>query len=75
MLMFCPSCGNLLGVEEGVCNYRFSCPTCPYIQTITSKISSKSYSKNLKELDDVLGGKRRVGKRGSYGRNLPKVLA
>jgi len=56
MLLFCPTCANILECEEGanVC-YRFACSTCPYIYTITKRISNKTYTK-LKEIDDVLGG-------------------
>ncbi|XP_078481434.1 polymerase (RNA) III (DNA directed) polypeptide K [Ciona intestinalis] len=55
MLLFCPTCGNLLTVEEGNQCYRFACPTCPYVHNITQKISSKKFPK-LKAVDDVLGG-------------------
>lgn len=55
MLMFCPTCGNLLGVEEGKSCLRFACRTCPYIYNIRKRVSSRSYPK-LKEVDDVLGG-------------------
>ncbi|ESO85327.1 hypothetical protein LOTGIDRAFT_221369 [Lottia gigantea] len=55
MLRFCPTCANLLFVEEGDKGYRFACHTCPYIKNITRKISHKKYPK-LKEVDDVLGG-------------------
>lgn len=55
MLMFCPTCGNLLGVEEGPSCFRFACRTCPYVFNIRRKVSSKTYPK-LKEVDDVLGG-------------------
>ncbi|OWF45196.1 DNA-directed RNA polymerase III subunit RPC10-like [Mizuhopecten yessoensis] len=55
MLMFCPTCSNVLVVEEGERCYRFACNTCPYIQNIKRKISNRKYPK-LKEVDDVLGG-------------------
>ena len=55
MLMFCPTCANILSVEEGPNCFRFSCSTCPYVQNIKSKISNRTYPK-LKEVDDVLGG-------------------
>lgn len=55
MLMFCPSCANILGVEEGPNCFRFSCSTCPYVQNIKQKVSNKTFPK-LKEVDDVLGG-------------------
>ncbi|XP_071141391.1 DNA-directed RNA polymerase III subunit RPC10-like [Mytilus edulis] len=55
MLLFCPTCANILVVEEGQNCYRFACNTCPYIQNINRKIGNRKYPK-LKEVDDVLGG-------------------
>ena len=55
MLMFCPTCGNLLGVEEGPKVHRFACNTCPYVYNLVHRVTSKSFPK-LKEVDDVLGG-------------------
>uniref|UniRef100_A0A182JQ89 DNA-directed RNA polymerase subunit n=1 Tax=Anopheles christyi TaxID=43041 RepID=A0A182JQ89_9DIPT len=55
MLMFCPTCGNLLLVEESTDSLRFSCNTCPYICKIRRTISSRIYPK-LKEVDHVMGG-------------------
>jgi DNA-directed RNA polymerase III subunit RPC11 len=56
MLLFCPTCANILEVEEGLsASYRFSCSTCPYIYNINKRISSRTYT-TLKEVDDVLGG-------------------
>jgi len=56
MLLFCPTCANILECEEGISScYRFSCSTCPYVYNITKRISSRTYTK-LKEVDDVLGG-------------------
>ncbi|XP_012260483.1 DNA-directed RNA polymerase III subunit RPC10 [Athalia rosae] len=55
MLLFCPTCGNILHVESGLSNYRFACNTCPYIFNISQRITSRTYPK-LKEVDDVLGG-------------------
>lgn len=55
MLTFCPTCANVLVVEEGQNCYRFACNTCPYVQNIQRKIASRKYPK-LKEVDDVLGG-------------------
>lgn len=54
MLFFCPTCGNLLTVEEGPKCYRLACATCPYVNNITKKLKKKKYPK-LKEVDDVLG--------------------
>eukprot|EP00118_Oscarella_pearsei_P026498 m.802 g.802 ORF g.802 m.802 type:complete len:109 (+) comp4901_c0_seq2:18-344(+) len=56
MLLFCPSCGNVLVIEEGLRSFRFACKTCPYVHNVLGKVSSKTYPK-LKEVDDVLGGK------------------
>lgn len=45
MILFCPSCANLLVVEEGPGVLRYACDTCPYIYNITNKISSKIFPK------------------------------
>ncbi|XP_075894945.1 DNA-directed RNA polymerase III subunit RPC10 [Nelusetta ayraudi] len=55
MLLFCPTCGNVLIVEEGQKCLRFACNTCPYVHNITRKVNNRKYPK-LKEVDDVLGG-------------------
>ncbi|KAI9582480.1 DNA-directed RNA polymerase III subunit RPC10 [Glossina fuscipes] len=55
MLLFCPNCSNILLVEQGVSNYRFSCNTCPYIFNINKKTSTKTFPR-LKEVDHVMGG-------------------
>ncbi|XP_071519495.1 DNA-directed RNA polymerase III subunit RPC10 [Panulirus ornatus] len=55
MLYFCPTCANLLIVEEGSLGMRFSCVTCPYVFPVKRCVSYKIYPK-LKALDDVLGG-------------------
>uniref|UniRef100_A0A6M2E1G8 DNA-directed RNA polymerase subunit n=1 Tax=Amblyomma tuberculatum TaxID=48802 RepID=A0A6M2E1G8_9ACAR len=55
MLMFCPTCSNILIVEESIDCYRFACNTCPYVFNIRRKISSRKYPR-LKDVDDVLGG-------------------
>ena len=49
MLMFCPTCANILGIEEGPQCLRFSCSTCPYVQNIKHKIGNRTYPK-LKEV-------------------------
>ena len=38
MHLFCPTCGNLLAVEEGPSCYRFACHTCPYVQNVERKV-------------------------------------
>lgn len=40
MQLFCPSCSNLLSVEEGSDCFRFVCNSCPYIHPITKKVCS-----------------------------------
>lgn len=45
MLSFCPTCGNILVVEESTVHNRFSCRTCPYICNVTKKITSRIYPK------------------------------
>ena len=49
MLMFCPTCANILQVEEGPNCLRFSCSTCPYVHNIAKRIGSRTYPK-LKEV-------------------------
>ncbi|KFM61962.1 DNA-directed RNA polymerase III subunit RPC10, partial [Stegodyphus mimosarum] len=55
MLMFCPTCANILVAEDLRYCFRFACSTCPYTFNVKRRISSRSYPK-LKEIDDVLGG-------------------
>lgn len=45
MLTFCPTCGNILVVEESAVHNRFTCRTCPYICNVTKKITSRIYPK------------------------------
>lgn len=45
MLLFCPTCGNLLLVEESANCLRFSCGTCPYISNISRVVKSRNYPK------------------------------
>ncbi len=52
MLMFCPTCANILAVEEGPNCLRFSCSTCPYVHNITKRIENRTYPK-LKEVTVV----------------------
>lgn len=53
--LFCPTCANVLIVEEYLGHLRFKCRTCPYNFNITRRITNRTYPK-LKEIDDVLGG-------------------
>ncbi|XP_014217621.1 DNA-directed RNA polymerase III subunit RPC10 [Copidosoma floridanum] len=59
MLLFCPTCANVLHVEECATvdqgSYRFACNTCPYIYHINRRVSTRTYPK-LKQVDDVMGG-------------------
>ena len=49
MLLFCPTCANILECEEGLSCYRFACSTCPYVHNIAKRIGSRTYPK-LKEV-------------------------
>ncbi|KAI1718837.1 transcription factor s-II (TFIIS) domain-containing protein [Ditylenchus destructor] len=55
MLLFCPTCGTLLQVEEGSDCNQFVCKNCPYVLPITKPVTSRIYPR-LKDLDEVLGG-------------------
>lgn len=39
MQLYCPNCGNLLGVAEGDTVY-FKCDTCPYVCPVSKKVRS-----------------------------------
>ncbi|KAJ2486820.1 RNA polymerase III C11 subunit [Coemansia sp. RSA 2320] len=55
---FCPSCTNLLLVENGAGmegETCLVCQTCPYMFPISKPIISRTVLKR-KEVDDVLGG-------------------
>lgn len=56
MAVFCPTCANLLMIENASENLRFYCKTCPYIFNIKEKVTSKT-SIEKKKIDDILGGK------------------
>ncbi|XP_077295223.1 RNA polymerase III subunit K [Arctopsyche grandis] len=56
MILFCPTCANVLMVEEGISSrLRYACNTCPYVYYINKKLRHRTYPK-LKELDFVIGG-------------------
>jgi len=38
MLLFCPTCANLLVAQEDEC-YQFVCSTCPYVHKVTRLVS------------------------------------
>ncbi|KAH7135657.1 hypothetical protein B0J11DRAFT_576230 [Dendryphion nanum] len=66
MLLFCPTCSNMLRVskvppgdptvEDAVGQNRFECPTCPYHFIITKRYFERKTIKR-KEVEDILGGK------------------
>ena len=64
-MLFCPTCSNILAIEETQDNnatraaptksVRFYCKTCPYIYQIEEKLTLKmTFPK--KKVEDVLGG-------------------
>ncbi len=55
-MQFCPTCANLLLVEEVGQDVRFFCSTCPYIFDIKHTITRKKELEK-KKVDDVFGGK------------------
>lgn len=45
-MLFCPTCANVLMVEEGPeSGLRYACNTCPYIYNIRRKVSSRTFPK------------------------------
>ncbi|KAJ1726985.1 RNA polymerase III C11 subunit [Coemansia sp. Benny D160-2] len=57
-MQFCPSCSNMLLVENGVGKNGESClvcQTCPYMFPISATLVTRTILKR-KEVDDVLGG-------------------
>ncbi|PRW32558.1 transcription factor S [Chlorella sorokiniana] len=54
-LVFCPTCGNLLLVENHDGQNIYACQTCPYVYYIDREIS-KSVPLKRKEVEPVLGG-------------------
>uniref|UniRef100_T1IXA7 DNA-directed RNA polymerase subunit n=1 Tax=Strigamia maritima TaxID=126957 RepID=T1IXA7_STRMM len=54
MLLFCPTCANLLVIKQGFEANRFMCNSCPYVHNIRRKMVAKTYPKP-KALDDILG--------------------
>ncbi|CAM9827454.1 unnamed protein product [Chrysoparadoxa australica] len=60
MMMFCPTCHNLLMVESttpGGRGQRFCCQTCPYIHYLGKGGKVAKKLKLVKKgLDDILGG-------------------
>ena len=54
-MIFCPTCSNILLIEKTQTDFRFYCKTCPYIYTVTEKVTTKM-DLERKQIDDVLGG-------------------
>ena len=52
---FCPSCSNLLLLENPDGMMRFYCQTCPYTYKLKATVSSEVPLEH-KAVDDVLGG-------------------
>uniref|UniRef100_A0A7E4UT21 DNA-directed RNA polymerase subunit n=1 Tax=Panagrellus redivivus TaxID=6233 RepID=A0A7E4UT21_PANRE len=55
MLLFCPTCGRLVTLEEGFKQFKFVCGACGFKMPIGGEIRSRLYPR-LKDIDDVLGG-------------------
>jgi len=56
MVLFCPTCGNVLLVERGPGGrMRSYCQTCPYVYNIDQKISKTMPLKKVKEIDPIFG--------------------
>lgn len=53
-MQFCPTCANVLLIEDGSSGLRFFCQTCPYIFNITSKVTKKLVLKHrpVETIDD-----------------------
>ncbi|KJE96466.1 hypothetical protein CAOG_06789 [Capsaspora owczarzaki ATCC 30864] len=57
MLVFCPTCSNLLVAgtyQDSRENVMFRCATCPYVYQVQSMIGNMR-EMNKKEVDDVMG--------------------
>lgn len=54
-MYFCPSCANMLLIDESIGGNSLSCQTCPYIYKIQDPLSQKKQF-TRKTLDDILGG-------------------
>ncbi|RUP49350.1 putative Rpc11-DNA-directed RNA polymerase III subunit C11 [Jimgerdemannia flammicorona] len=54
-MLFCPSCANVLLVQNDGSGQVFYCQTCPYVFPIHGKHASRKRLQR-KEVDDVLGG-------------------
>jgi len=55
MLLFCPTCGTSLVLEEGEGCNQFICRSCEYILPISKTVKSRIYPKK-KEDDKIEGG-------------------
>lgn len=55
-MLFCPTCGNILLIEQSANVFRYFCKTCPYIFNIPQTIKTITEYKHTEE-DVVFGGK------------------
>ena len=56
-MLFCPTCGNILLIEQGTGSLRYFCKTCPYVFNVNKKIKRIETFDDKKEIDLVYGGK------------------
>ena len=49
-MLFCPTCGNVLLIEEGEGSFRYFCKTCPYIFNINKRIKRVETFEDKKEV-------------------------
>mmetsp|Transcript_17518 Transcript_17518/g.45818 ORF Transcript_17518/g.45818 Transcript_17518/m.45818 type:complete len:112 (-) Transcript_17518:170-505(-) len=64
MLIFCPTCGNILTLQERslVEENRFYCMTCPYVQVIEAPVAIGHTNQDKKEVAHLIGDNAGVGK-------------
>ncbi|KZV64760.1 hypothetical protein PENSPDRAFT_690471 [Peniophora sp. CONT] len=54
-MLFCPTCANLLVINNETGYNKWACNTCAYEFPITKQMTSRTHLKR-KVVDDVLGG-------------------
>eukprot|EP00035_Acanthoeca_spectabilis_P034383 m.28783 g.28783 ORF g.28783 m.28783 type:complete len:112 (-) comp6595_c0_seq1:279-614(-) len=64
MLIFCPTCGNILTLKpaSAMQENQFHCMTCPYVQVIETQVTVGHVNKDKKEIATVIGDNSGVGK-------------
>ena len=55
-MLFCPTCGNILLIEQGSGCFRYFCKTCPYVFNINQTIKRVEMFDD-KKVDIIYGGK------------------